>query len=108
MGKGTVIGSVGFLLCRNMKSEYIDLTLPDNTSRWKQGWFYLDNPASALRGRVRPIPVPGPEWTNQLAMWNTEELKPLLDDLEQLKAEGLTGATVAISFCRHLIQPLQD
>jgi hypothetical protein len=31
----------------------------------------------------------------------------LLDALEQLEAEGLTGATVAISFCR-LIQPLQD
>jgi hypothetical protein len=27
-----------------MKSEYIDLTLPDNTIGWKQGWFYLDNP----------------------------------------------------------------
>jgi hypothetical protein len=39
---------------------------------------------------------------------DTEELKPLLDDLEQLKAEGLTGATVAISFCRRLIQPIQD
>jgi hypothetical protein len=37
-----------------MKSEYIDLTLPDNTTDWKQGWFYLDNPA----------PVPGPERTN--------------------------------------------
>jgi hypothetical protein len=31
-----------------------------------------------------------------------------LNDLEQLKAEGLTGAAVAISFCRRLIQPLQD
>jgi hypothetical protein len=41
-------------------------------------------------------------------MRDTEDLKPLLDDLEQLKAEGLTGTTVAISFCRHLIQPLQN
>jgi hypothetical protein len=32
----------------------------------------------------------------------------LLDDLEQLNAEGLTGVTVAISFCHCLIQPLQD
>jgi hypothetical protein len=48
------------------------------------------------------------EWTNQLATRDTEELKPLLDDLEQLKAEGLIGAVVAISFCHHLIQPLQD
>jgi hypothetical protein len=29
-----------------------------------------------------------------------------LDDLEQLKAEGMTGAAMAISFCRRLIQPL--
>jgi hypothetical protein len=34
-GKGTVVGSVSFMLRRNMKSEYIDLTLPDNTSSWK-------------------------------------------------------------------------
>jgi hypothetical protein len=54
------------------------------------------------------VPVLGPEWTNQLATRDTEELKPLLDDLEQLKAEGLTSAVVAISLCRQLIQPLQD
>jgi hypothetical protein len=91
-----------------MKPEYIDLALPDNTTGWKQGWFYLDNPALALRERTGWIPVAGPEWTNQLAMLDTQELKPLLNDLEQLKAEGRTGAAVAISFCRRLIQPLQD
>jgi hypothetical protein len=32
----------------------------------------------------------------------------LLDDLEQLKTEGLIGVAVAISFCCRLIQPLQD
>jgi hypothetical protein len=51
-GKGAVVGSVGFMLCWNMKSEYIDLTLPDNTTGWKQGWFYLDNPALALKERT--------------------------------------------------------
>jgi hypothetical protein len=58
MGKGVVVGSVSFMLCRNMKSEYIDLALPDNTTSWKQEWFYLDNSASALRertGRTGPI-----------------------------------------------------
>jgi hypothetical protein len=52
--------------------------------------------------------VPASEWTNQLATRDTEELKPLLDDVEQLKVEGLTGTAVAISFCHCLIQPLQD
>jgi hypothetical protein len=59
-GKGVVVGSVSFMLRRNMKSEYIDLAVPDNTAGWKQGWFYLDNPASALRSRTRWIPVVGP------------------------------------------------
>jgi hypothetical protein len=34
---------------------------------------------------------------------DTKELQPLLNDLEQLKVEGLTGAAMAISFCRRLI-----
>jgi hypothetical protein len=54
------------------------------------------------------ILVVGPEWTNQLATLDAQELKPLLDDLEQLKAERLTGVAVAISFYHCLIQPLQD
>jgi hypothetical protein len=78
-----------------MKSEYIDLTLPNNITGWKQGWFYLDNPAPAIKERTGRAPVPYPEWTNQLASRDTEELQPLLDDLEQLQAEGLTGAAVA-------------
>jgi hypothetical protein len=103
-----VIGSVSFMLRRNMKQEYIDLALLDNTTSWKQGWFYLDNPPLALKSRTGRILVVGQEWTNQLATLDTQELKPLLDNLEQLKAEGLTGTAVAISFCRRLIQPLQD
>jgi hypothetical protein len=63
-GKGVVVGSVSFMLCWNMKSEYIDLALPNNTTSWKQGWFYLDNPTPALRSRTGRIPVVGPEWIN--------------------------------------------
>jgi hypothetical protein len=88
-GKGVVVDSVNFMLRRNMKSEYIDLELPDNTTGWKQRWFYLDNPTPALKSRTGRVPVMGPEWTNQLATLDTQELKPLLDDLQQLKAEGL-------------------
>jgi hypothetical protein len=35
-------------------------------------------------------------------------LRPLLEDLERLKAEGLTSGAMAISFSRWLIQPIQD
>jgi hypothetical protein len=89
-----------------MKLEYIDLTLPDNTTGWKQGWFYLDNPMPVLKEKTGQAPVSYSEWTNQLSSRDTEELQPLLDDLEQLKADGLTISAVAISFCRRLIQPL--
>jgi hypothetical protein len=47
-----------------MKPEYINLALLDNTTGWKQGWFYLDNSASVLRERMGRIPVLGPEGTN--------------------------------------------
>jgi hypothetical protein len=76
MGKGVVVSSVGFMLRRNIKSEYIDLTLPDNTTGWKQGWFYLDNLASALRERIGQVLVPGPKWTNQLATRDTKSSSP--------------------------------
>jgi hypothetical protein len=46
-----------------------------------------------------------PESTNQLVLQDTDDLQPLQDDLEQLKVEGLTGGTVAVSFYR-LIQPI--
>jgi hypothetical protein len=40
------------MLCRYMKPEYVDLVLPYNTTGWKQEWFYLDNPATALPDRT--------------------------------------------------------
>jgi hypothetical protein len=44
-----------------MKSEYVDLVLPDNTTGWKQGRFY---PAPTLPTRTGPALVPYLEWTN--------------------------------------------
>jgi hypothetical protein len=45
---------------------------------------------------------------DQLTSRETEELRPLLEDLKRLTAEWLTGSVVAISFSRQLIQPIQD
>jgi hypothetical protein len=58
-GKGVVVGSISFMLRWNMKFEYIDLALLDNTTGCKQGWFYLENPATALKSRTGRIPVVG-------------------------------------------------
>jgi hypothetical protein len=59
--KSDVVESVRFMLCRYMKPEYIHLVLPDNTTDWKQGWFYLTNLASVLPARSGRAPVPFPE-----------------------------------------------
>jgi hypothetical protein len=85
-GKSEVVGSISFMLRQYMKPEYINLVLPENISGWKQGRFYLDNPAPALLDKTRRSPVPFPEWSNQHTSCETEELHPLLDDLERLKA----------------------
>jgi diphthamide synthase (EF-2-diphthine--ammonia ligase) len=55
---------------------------------------------------MRRALVPYPELTNKHVSRETEELHPLLDNLERLKVEGLTGGAVAISFSRRLIQPI--
>jgi hypothetical protein len=34
-GKAEVVGSMGFMLRRNMKSVYVNLAVPDNTIGWK-------------------------------------------------------------------------
>jgi hypothetical protein len=99
-GKSDVVGSVGFMLRRFMNLEYIDLVLPDNSTGWKQGWFYLDNTAPALPVWSGRPPVLFLEWTNQLTSRETEEQRPLLEDVERLKIEGLAGGAVAISFSR--------
>jgi diphthamide synthase (EF-2-diphthine--ammonia ligase) len=90
------------------EAEYIDLVLPDNTTSWKQGWFYLDNPTPVLPTMSGRAPVPFLEWTNLLTSRETKELRPFLEDLGRLKVEGLTDGAVAISFSRQLLQPIQD
>jgi hypothetical protein len=107
-GKSDVVGSVRFMLHRYMKPEYIDLVLPNNTIGWKQGWFYLDNPALMLPARLGNTLVPFSEWTNQLTSRENEELRPLLEGLAWLKVEGLTGGMVEINFSRRQLQSIQD
>jgi hypothetical protein len=106
--KSDVMGSVGFMLHWYMKLVYIDLVLLDNTTGWRQGWFYLDNAALALPARSGHTPMPVPERSNQLTSREIDDLRLLLEDLEGSKTEGLTGGTMAISFHRQLLQPIQD
>jgi hypothetical protein len=48
------------------------------------------------------------EWDLGLSSRNLGELKAVLDLVNDLKKQGVTGAAVARSFCRQMIQPIKD
>jgi hypothetical protein len=48
------------------------------------------------------------DWDLGLSSRDTEDLKEILELVKDLKYRGVTGASVAMSFCRRLIQPIKD
>jgi hypothetical protein len=48
------------------------------------------------------------EWDLGLSSCDTEDLKEILELVRDLMKQGVTGASVARSFCRRLIQPIKD
>jgi hypothetical protein len=48
------------------------------------------------------------EWDLGLSSRDLGELKPVLELVNNLKEQGVTGAAVAGSFCRQMIQPIKD
>jgi hypothetical protein len=48
------------------------------------------------------------EWDLGLSSRDLGELKPVLEFVNELKKQGVTGAAVARSFCRQMIQLIKD
>jgi hypothetical protein len=48
------------------------------------------------------------EWDLGLSTRELEDLKGVLELVNDMKNRGVTGATVARSFCRWMIQPIKD
>jgi hypothetical protein len=48
------------------------------------------------------------EWDLGLSTRELEDLKGLLQLVSDMKSRGVTGAAVARSFCRRMIQPIKD
>jgi hypothetical protein len=48
------------------------------------------------------------EWDLGLPTRDLEDLKGVLELVSDLKKRGVTGAAVARSFCRRMIQPIKD
>jgi hypothetical protein len=104
---GTV-GAVMFNLRSGLKAEWIDIDLPDNTAVWRSEWFYIADQVPGLPRQTSHKPVKISEWGLGLSTCELEDLKGVLELVSDMKNRGVTGAVVARSFCRRMIQPIKD
>jgi hypothetical protein len=102
------VGAVMFNLRSGLKAEWIDTDLPDNTAVWRSEWFYIADQLPGLPRRAGHKPVQINEWDLGLSSRDLGELKLVLELVNELKKQGVTGAVVARSFCRRMIQPIKD
>jgi hypothetical protein len=102
------VGAVMFCLRSGLKSAWIDNDLPDNTAGWRSEWFYIADQLPVLPRHVGHKPVKILEWDLGLSSREVDDIKEVLALVEDLKKRGVTGGSVARSFCRRLIQPIKD
>jgi hypothetical protein len=102
------VGVVVFYLRSGLKSEWIDTDLPNNNVGWRSEWFYIADQLPGLPRRSGHKPVKISEWDLVLSSREADNLKEVLELVKDLKNQGVTGASVARSFCRWLIQPIKD
>jgi hypothetical protein len=102
------VEAVMFNLRSGLKAESIDTDLPDNTAGWRSEWFYIADQISGLPRRTGHRPAKISEWDLGLSTRKLEDLKGVLELVSDMKEQGVTGAAVARSFCRRMIQPIKD
>jgi hypothetical protein len=103
-----LVGPVMFNLRSGLKAEWIETDLPDNTAGWRSKWFYIADQIPGLPQRTSHKPVKISEWDLGLSTRDREDLKGVLEVVGDMKRRGVTGAAVARSFCRRMIQPIKD
>jgi hypothetical protein len=103
-----LVGAVMFNLRSGLKVEWIDTDLPDNTVEWRSEWFYIADQIPGLPRRTGHKPVKISEWDLGLSTRELEDPKGVLELVSDMKNRGVTGAAVARSFCRQMIQPIKD
>jgi hypothetical protein len=96
-----------FNLRSDIKAEWIDADLPDNTAGWRSEWFYIADQDPGLPRRTCHKPVKISEWDLGLSSRDIENLKGVLELVSDMKKRGVTGAAVARSFYRRMIQPIK-
>jgi hypothetical protein len=97
-----------FYLRSGLKAAWLDMDLPDNTVGWRSEWFYITDKKPMLPKRTAHKLVKINKWDLQVTSREMDDVKELLTLVGDLKKAGLTGGVVAMSFCRHMIQPIKD
>ena len=88
-----------------MAEKYISYTLCCQIGDWKAELFYIDNHALALPERTSGPPQKHNEWYARAE--NVDQVDELLEKIVERRKEGVTGATVVVSWLRRQFQPLQ-
>jgi hypothetical protein len=102
------VGAVMFTSRSGLKAEWIDTDLPDNTAGWRSEWFYIVDQLPRLPCRTGHKSVKINEWGLGLSSRDLRDLKGVLELVNDMKRLGVTGAAVARSFCRRMIQLIKD
>ncbi|KAJ1255531.1 hypothetical protein BS78_K192200 [Paspalum vaginatum] len=104
-----VVGGASLELRRGRKLVYLDIPLKDSNRGWPSEWFYMTNHANSLPARS------GRQPNSKLGSWEeaptTEEMAEveiLLNDISDLKDNGLTAHAIIIDFIFQNIQPTKD
>jgi hypothetical protein len=91
-----------------MVLKWIDSDLPGNTAGWMSEWFYIVDPLPGLLRCPGHKPMKISEWDLELSSHDLEDLKGVLELVNDMKKRAVTGAVVARSFCWRLIQLIKD
>jgi hypothetical protein len=101
------VGVVMFFLRSDLKVEWIDTDLSDNTAGWRSECFYIADQLPGLPRRTGHKPVKISKWDLGLSFCDLEDLKGVMELVNDMKKCGVIGATVARSFCQRMIQPIK-
>jgi hypothetical protein len=96
-----VVGGAAFSLCH--RRVYPDFELRDTNKGWARELFMVSNPAHT--GRTSEYKAC---WEEPPTAEEMVQVERLLKEIADLSAQKLTGAAVALSFCKRLMQPIQE
>jgi hypothetical protein len=102
------LGGCGIQFCQGKKGLFFDYDLVDSVKEWRSEWFYAGNMNPPLAVHSNFGLVVNDRWEKApLTSKELKKIKPLLEKIQTMKLQGLTGFRIVASFLRHWVQPLK-